>query len=249
MAQFSNNSQSHDHSLEVLNLLREHDTFMESISSMADMGAGSCLDTRWWASLSTRDDSPEPLNLRCYAVDRAPMRIDFDQPENMTYIQKDFEKRLLPVDVDVIWCHDAFQYAINPLNTLKLFSQQMNVNGLLYIGMPLPHWSLNRQQVTTIKNYEYYNHSFLSLVYMLAVNGFDCKDAYFRKQANDPWLHAAVFKTDNEPMDPAVTTWYDLMEKGLIHDSIMLSLRQFGMIRQQDVVFTWLDKNIYHIED
>ena len=114
MAQFSNNEQSHAHSLEVLNLLREHDTFMESISTMADMGAGGCLDTLWWTGLTTRDENPEPLNLRCYAVDRAPIRIDFDMPENMTYIQKDFERRVLPVDVDVIWCHDAFQYAVNP---------------------------------------------------------------------------------------------------------------------------------------
>jgi len=86
-------------------------------------------------------------------------------------------------------------------------------------------------------------------VYMLAVNGFDCRDAYFRKRPDDPWFHAAVFKTDHEPMDPASTSWYDLIEKKLIHDSMIASLTQFGCIRQQDVVFTWLDKNIYHIED
>jgi hypothetical protein len=91
MAQFDNAIKSHDHSRMVLNLLREHDTFMESISSVADMGAGACLDTLWWAQATTRDDVRDPLNLQCYAVDQRPKLIDFDQPTNMLYIQKDFE--------------------------------------------------------------------------------------------------------------------------------------------------------------
>ena len=99
MSQFNNAHQSHEHSMYVLNLLREHDTFMESISSVADMGAGQCLDTLWWANATTRDEPRESLNLKCYAVDRQPMTIDFEQPKNFTYIQRDFEKPCLPSPV------------------------------------------------------------------------------------------------------------------------------------------------------
>ena len=248
MALFNNAHQSHQHSLGVLNLLAEHDTFMESIGSVADMGAGNCLDTLWWATRTTRDDNPEKLNLKCYAVDYRPETIDFDAPNNFIYLQKNFEKRCLPISVDVIWCHDAFQYAINPLETLKLFNQQLNVNGLLYLGIPtLTNQQYQRWQSVS-RNGEFYNYTFLSLVYMLAVNGFDCKDAYFRKQQDDPWLHAAVFKTNQEPLDPASTTWFDLAELGLINDSLANSLRQFGHVREQDALYPWLDKALYRIE-
>lgn len=249
MAQFSNAHKSHEHSQGVLNLLREHDTFIESISSVADMGAGGCLDIQWWSELTTRDEQAEALNLKCYAVDRAPLQIDFDLPKNITYIQRDFEKRAIPTEVDVIWSHDSFQYVTNPLGTLKLWNQQMNTNGLLYIGIPLLSYKHLNQGIVTGRNFEFFNHTPLSMIYMLAVNGFDCRDAYIRKQKDDPWFHVAVFKSDVEPLDPSKTSWYDLADKGLIHDSIINSFRKFGQVRQQDLLYTWLDKNLYRIEE
>jgi hypothetical protein len=248
MAQFNNAHQSHAHSLEVLNLLREHDTFMESISSMADMGAGNCLDTLWWAQATTRDDVRDPLDLKCYAVDKKPKLIDFDQPTNMVYVQKDFETACLPQPVDVIWCHDAFQYAINPIETLGVFNQQMNTNGMLYLGIPMLTQHVYGKWQSIGQNYQYYNHTFLNIVYMLAINGFDVKDAYFRKAIDDPWLHAAVFKGSNELLDPATTSWFELAERGLLHDSLVQSIRQFGLVRQQDALYTWLDKALYRID-
>jgi hypothetical protein len=248
MSQFNNPHQSHQHSLQVLNLLKEHDTFMESISSVADMGAGACMDTLWWSQATTRDDNPELLNLKCFAVDCKPKNIDFVQPKNMIYVTQNFEKNCLPEPVDVIWCHDAFQYALNPVSTLKVFNQQMNVNGLLYIGIPLQTYKEFNQWHSNSNNFQYYNHTFLNLVYMLAVNGFDCRDAYFRKAKDDAWLHAAVFKTDTAPMDPAKTSWLDLAQAGLLNDSLINSLSQFGYVRQQDALFPWLDKALYRIE-
>jgi hypothetical protein len=248
MAQFNNAYQSHQHSLSVLNLLQEHDTFMESINTVADMGAGGCLDTLWWAEATTRDDASEPLNLKCFAVDKKTQQTDFDLPSNIVYIQRDFEKACLPTPVDVIWCHDAFQYALNPLQTLKAFNQQMNVNGLLYIGIPLQNYHMYGRWQSTGENYQYHSHSFLSLLYSLAVNGFDCRDAYFRKAADDPWLHVAVFKSDQEPLDPATTSWFELAELGLLNDHVTNSIRTYGQVRQQDALFPWLDKALYRIE-
>ena len=245
---FNNAHQSHEHSLVVLNELREHDTFMESVGSVADMGAGGCLDALWWSTITTRDDVPEPLNLKCYAVDRDPQRVDFDLPTNLSYLQRDFEKPCLPSEVDVIWCHDAFQYALNPINTLRVWNQQMNVNGLLYIGLPLLSYMEYGRYHSVARSHHYYNHNFLSMVYMLAVNGFDCKDAYFRKAKDDPWLHIAVFKTDIQPMNPSITSWYDLIELGLVSDTLSNSFRTFGYIREQDALFPWLDKSLYRID-
>lgn len=245
---FNNAHESHAHSLIVLNLLKEHDTFMESISSVADMGAGAGMDCVWWNNATTRDTPSEPLNLKVFAVDRVAPTFDFELPERVVPVTRDFEKPWLSTTVDVIWCHDAFQFALNPVQTLKVWNTQLNENGLLYIGMPLLNYNKYNRWQSYGRNFQYYNHSFLGLVYMLAVNGFDCRDAYFRKQTDDPWLHAAVFKTAQEPRDPATTTWYDLVEAGLLNESLVNSLRTFGYVREQDALFPWLDKALYRIE-
>ena len=248
MARFSNPMHSHQHSLEVLELLREHDTFIESITTMADMGCGAGLDLQWWANLETRDEEGSiPLDITCWGVDKDISGCQIEDHKRITLLDGNFEKRVLSRNVDVIWCHDAFQYAINPLSTLKLFNEQMVTNGMLYIGMPLLSWRhLNRWHITG-SSFQFYNHTFLSMVYMLAVNGFDCKDAYFRKRENDPWLHCAVFKTDKKPMDPASTSWHDLVDLGLIHDSLSSSIQINGFPRLEDALYPWLDKDLHRI--
>ena len=56
MALFKNAYASHDHSLEILNMLYGYDSFLDNLKVIADMGCGAGLDTEWWATLETRDD-------------------------------------------------------------------------------------------------------------------------------------------------------------------------------------------------
>ena len=78
MAQFKNAHDSHAHSLKILNTLREYDTFLESLTVVADMGCGTGLDAEWFATLTTRDENPEPLNYIVYAVDQHINRLEVD---------------------------------------------------------------------------------------------------------------------------------------------------------------------------
>ena len=80
---------------------------------------------------------------------------------------------------------------------------------------------------------------------MLAVNGFDCNDAYIMKNANDPWMHLAVYKSPVEPMDPTTTSLYDLAELNLLHPSAVNSLTQWGYLRQEDLIYPWLNRDWY----
>jgi 2-polyprenyl-3-methyl-5-hydroxy-6-metoxy-1,4-benzoquinol methylase len=66
---FKNSQESHEHSLETLNLLYEYDDFMRSIKTVADIGCGQGLDLEWWATRTTRDDDATPLNIECIGVD------------------------------------------------------------------------------------------------------------------------------------------------------------------------------------
>jgi len=244
MAQFKHNQASHAHSRQTLDLLYGYDSFLDSLEVVADMGCGSGLDTDWWARLETRDDPPEPRNYLCYAVDQQPTLDSATRNlSNVVVLEKSFEEKILPRKADLIWCHDAFQYVQNPLQTLRNWNAQMNEDGMLIIILRQNVTYEYNRLVTRGYNHSYFNHNLVSLVYMLAVNGFDCNDAYALKSDNDPWLHIAVYKSSVEPMDPGTTGWHDLAEHGLLNPSIVRSYTQYGYVRQEDIMFPWLDKD------
>ena len=83
---------------------------------------------------------------------------------------------------------------------------------------------------------------------MLAVNGFDCRDAYLIKKFQDPWINVAVYKSDIGPMDPLTTTWYDLIDKKLLHPTIVDSINANGFLKQEEICMPWLDKELYFID-
>jgi hypothetical protein len=66
---FRNLDEAHAHSLQTLNQLYEYDDFMGSIRTVADIGCGQGKDLEWWATRTTRDDLPEPLNIVCQGID------------------------------------------------------------------------------------------------------------------------------------------------------------------------------------
>jgi hypothetical protein len=237
---------SHEHSLKTLNLLYEYDTFMDSIKVVVDMGCGAGLDSEWWATLWTRDDPPEPHNYTVYAIDNKIKQIDpelLEQNENIHPIEVDIEsKRVIPRQADMIWCHDVFQNTINPIQTLSYWNEIMNKNGMLVLTLP-QHQSYQYNRLQT-RSYSgcYYQHNICSLMYMLAVNGFDCRDAYFDMKPNSSWISAAVYK-DRKPMDPKTTTWFDLADMNLVNDSVKHSLNKYGYVAQEELLFTWLDKD------
>ena len=244
MAQFKNAQESHEHSRDVLDMLYQYDSFMDSIEVVADMGCGEGMDVNWWATLMTRDDPPEPHDYVVYAIDKNTKGIEPDvlKNKNVKVIEGDFEQRLLSRNVDLMWSHDSFQYAINPLNTLRVWNSQMSMNGMLVLNLPL-HTTYGYDRLNT-RSYSgcYYTYNICNLMYMLAVNGFDCRDCYIYMAPNYGWIHMAVYKS-YEPLDPATTSWFDLADKNLISDSAMQSLDKYGHVRQEELMFTWLDKD------
>ena len=247
---FQNKYDSHDHSLRVLELLTGYDSFLDSLSVVADMGCGGGLDVNWWATLMTRDDAPVPHNYTCYAVDRDISQLDDDLPKNIIPIEANFEDaRIIPKSVDLMWCHDAFQFAVNPMQTLKNWNEMMTVNGMLIITLPQTSSYQFNRYVNRVPDGCFFNYNVCNLLYMLAVNGFDCKDSFMYKAANDPWIHLAVYKSNVPPMDPYTTRWSDLDEKGMLHQSLSDSIRKYGYLRQEDILLQWLDKDLYFVRD
>lgn len=239
-----------NHNQWVLSHLREYDSFLDSLKTIADMGCGSGQDIAWWATLTTRDDPPQPYNYNCFALDRNPLALEQVPPlENIHRLCKDFTKpHLFPVKIDLMWAHDSLQFSASPVDTLRIWNEEINVNGMLVLCVP-QHSGVeyNRYYSRTYSGC-YNNFTPTSLIYMLAVNGFDCRDAYLLKQFNNPWIHIAVYKSDIEPMDPSTTTWHDLVATGLLHPSIVDSVNKYGYLRQEDIVMPWLDRENYFVD-
>jgi SAM-dependent methyltransferase len=228
-----------------------YDSFLDNLQVIADMGCGRGYDTEWWATLTTRDNPPEPHNYLVYAVDQNIKEFEPDiltGNKNIILLEGDFEERVVPRYCDLIWAHDSFQYAKNPLKCLSTWKNNLNQNGMLLMAIPQTTYLQNNRLVIANHSHQYYNYNLLNLMYMLALSGFDCRDAYFYRKENSPWLYAGVYASPHNPL-PAHASWYDLAERELINDSVINSVNKYGYARLEDVVVSWFDKNLYQISN
>lgn len=240
---FANDQASHEHSLRTLNLLANYDDFMDSIETVIDMGCGIGNDLAWWATRTYLDDNDaeRPYNFKCIGVDLDTSRTQHQLP-NLEIINADFETHNFKLFADVIWSHDSFRYAINPLGTLKHWHKQLADNGMLVMIVPQTiNIAYNKLSVRSLPN-SFYHYSITNLLYMLAVNGFDCNAGHFVKYPNDPWVHCVAYRSDVEPMDPKTTTWYTLAEKKLLPDTAIACIDRYGYLKQEELQTHWLDR-------
>lgn len=244
---FRNAEESHAHSLNTLNVLYEYDDFMESVSTVLDLGCGDGLDMKWWATRTTRDEVAQPLNIRCIGIDLRESIPITNSGLNIGYQQGDFENNILVTkrtQFDILWSHDSFQYSVDPIRTLSYWWSIAAENAMLVLVVP-ETMSIERRQLAFYQPAGcYYHHTMVSLMHMLAVSGWDCRSGFFKKEPNDPWLHAIVYKGSQEPLDPKKTTWYDLADRQLLPDSAVQSIQRYGHLKQQDLVLPWLDKSL-----
>jgi trans-aconitate methyltransferase len=253
MGLFKNSQESYNHTQFIRDLLYEYDSFLDSLEVVADFGCGDGSNIEWWATLETRDDPPEPRNYLCYAVDKNTDKIrkEVASLENVKTIQANLEDndRFISRQIDLVWCHDTFQFITNPLHTLGKWNEMMSVNGMLVLTVPQAvHYKHNRLNHVSYNGW-YYNYNIVNLMYMLAVNGFDCRDAYFHKKENDMWLYTATYKSDIEPMNPQTTTWHDLIDLGLVNDSVADCINTYGYVKQEELITAWLDKDYHRIRE
>lgn len=244
---FTSTRQSHEHSLQTLETFYEYDDFMESIESVVDMGCGKeGLDLEWWATRTTRDEARTPLNIRSVGVDKFENLPLAQQYKNVGYRQHDFEQPYPPIKrrFDVLWCHDAFQYVMDPLKTLVQWREVVADDGMMVLILPQFTNIEFNVQCFDQPNFCYHNWTMVSLIHALSITGWDCGSGFFRKDPGDPWLHAVVYKSDQSPRDPRTTTWYELSDSGLLPESAKASIHKYGFLRQRDLVLPWLDKSL-----
>ena len=237
---------SHRHSLQVLNALYEYDDFMSSIRTLADLGCGTGDDLAWWATRTTRDDNPQPLNIQCTGIDLAEHLPMAKKHANITYQSVDFEGTISAPEsgFDILWCHDAFQHCVNPVQTLSRWWHLASTGGMLAISVPQTVMIHHRQLAYHLPSGCLYHHTMVSLIQMLAMAGWDCRAGFFRQAPMDTWIHAVVYKSAHPPQSPKTTSWHELSAMGLLPESADRSIFSHNYLRQQDLVLTWLDHSI-----
>lgn len=244
---FSSPAESHNHSLDILEKLYNYDSFMQSIATLADMGCGKGLDLEWWATRETRDpERPKPLNINCTGIDildELPMAKKYS---NISYQKQDFEDEIKTgkKKFDVIWCHDSFQYVVNPMQTLNNWWHAMNPDGMMIISLPTTINLHGRKLHTFHKNNTFYHYTLVNFMFMLGMNGFDTADGFWKYDIETHRLSAAVYKSEHEPVEPKSATWHEMAEKNLIPECAIQSLNKYNYVRQEDLVLPWLDKNL-----
>ena len=237
---------SHRHSLQILDALYEYDDFMASIRTMLDLGCGTGEDLEWWATRTTRDDNAEPLNIRCTGIDLAPALPLIERYNNIFYQSIDFESPLATntMGYDVLWCHDSFQFAQSPVATLSNWWHAASTGGMLCISVPQTINFYRKQFDYVLHSGCYYHHTMVSLIYMLATAGWDCRAGFFLQNPLEPWIHAVVYKSEHAPRNPKSTNWHELSELKLLPDSAARSVKAHGYLRQQDLIVPWIDHSL-----
>ena len=242
----SSDRASHAHSLEVLDTLYQFDDFMASVTNVIDMGCGTGLDMEWWATRTTRDRQPRPLNIRCTGIDLNENCAAAQRHKYISYLPQDFEQpiRVHKKVFDVVWCHDAFQYVIDPFQTLQRWRDITAPGGMMVITVKQTvTFELNRENIYQPDRC-YWHWTLVNLMHVLAVSGWDCRSGFYRKQPDSPWLTVIVYRGEHKPLDPRSTSWYDLCDRDLLPETAAKSIKHQGYLRQQDLILPWIDKSL-----
>ena len=247
---FRNAEESHQHSKKTLEALYNYSDFMNSIKTVVDLGCGTGLDTEWWATRCSSDGLNKPLDIKCVGVDLADNFPMANRYPNVTYQKIDFEDEISATldKFDILWSHDSFQYAINPIQTLVNWRNISSKNAMLCLIVPQTTNVTGPTLDFSLQSGCYYNHTMVSLIYQLAVAGWDCGSGFFKKEPNDPWLHAVVYRGEHEPLNPKTTTWYHLADMGLLPGRVVLAVQTYGYLRQQDLIVPWLDRSLNYVK-
>ena len=238
---------SEDPGFEVLSTLANYDEFISQLEIIADMGSGSGLYSQMLATMELDDGTKVMPTVM--AVDNKVQLDNKYREKNIRQIRQDFSETTIQENkIDLIWCHDSFQFAHDPWKTLRHWHKIMSPNGMLLMSVPQSSYidDLSRWQVIQQPKC-YHSWNMVNLIQHLATCGFDCREGFLRQRRHDPLLWVAVYKSEHQPMDPADTSWYDLMDKKLLPVTAEKFIQATGYLRLDVLVVEWLDRNNYDL--
>jgi len=237
-------------SLPVLKLLGEHHDFMESLSSIAIMEDPTGDDAAWWSDYRFDPaDKSSKLDVEISVYGKQNRIRNVNKRSNMRFVNCDIgNTRAAPNTYDLIWAKNCLNTTSNPLQTLRHWWSLLKEDGMLCLSVPQTAFidELSRWQIHSYSG-QYFSWNIVNLIQMLAVNGFDCRDAHFKQQQHNPHIWAAVYKSSVKPMEPDSTNWYQLQAANLTPRSLDACIQSFGYVRHEFLKVEWLDHTVYDL--
>lgn len=231
-------------SAETLALLDLRTDFMDSLSVVADMGCGKGADAAAWADKIDEDGKPRKLFV--FAVDKVLQIDNHNRRQNVRAVKEDFSNTTIAKNrVDVLWCYNSFQYATDPVKTLRHWYDIMSENGLLYIAIPQSNYidDLSRWQMINPTGC-FWPHNMVSLIYLLAACGFDCNEGHFKQRRHEQMIHLCAYKSPHKPIPLDEASLYKLDELSLLPPTISKCIQKYGSIRHEFLQLEWIDGTI-----
>ena len=233
----------HEHSIHTLERLNQFDDFKRSIKTLVDLGCGQGKDLEYWANMRDITEDGEPgayLNINCVGIDRNCETIK-PQRHNIQYKNHDLNSTgpILSTKADVAWCHDVMQYIYSPVEFLGRVNHCLSIGGMLYLCVPSTVNVLEHRFQHYTPAQHLHTFTVTQIIYLLALNGFDVKDFYLQKRKFEDVIQAVVYK-ERDPL-PYNTTWYELVEQGLLSDNMNEIVMKNGTLTDQGLVTTWVD--------
>ncbi len=237
-------------SLPVLTLLGQHHDFMQSLSSIALMEDATGDDAVWWSDYRTDEtDKSSRLDIKISVYGQHNRIRNVNKRSNMRFANCDVSATgAEPESYDLIWAKNCLNTVTDPLQTLRHWWSLLKEDGMLCLSVPQTAFidDLSRWQIHSYSG-QYFSWNMVNLIQMLAVNGFDCRNAHFKQQRHDPHIWAAVYKSSNRPMDPKTTNWYHLQAANLTPPSLDACIQSFGYVKHEFLKVEWLDHSIYDL--
>lgn len=209
--------------------------------NVLDVGCGSGKHAAWWNSRRPKDPKDEfaPYT-ECAGIDINDIDSEY---KTFEFVKGDYHKLPWPRHTfDIVWSHYSLQYSTNPARALWEWRRVLKPDGRLYLTVP-SHDYTNRSSV--YHRLDHYYGSFFtvsSLLYMLALNGYNTSQAHFYKSKNEPFIRVDV-PVNNKikmPLDNLETNLYNLVEQKLLPPHLEELVIRTGELKEEDFIITWV---------
>jgi len=119
----------------------------------------------------------------------------------------------------------------------------MQDTGMLYLRVPSTISVIYNKFQNYTKSGYYSTFTLTQLIYLLALNGFDCNDVFFKKTAYEDIIEVVTYKI-SEPYD-ANLNWGQLAEHNMLTDNMNEIINHKGYLTDQGLITKWIDGTVF----
>lgn len=218
------------------------ETMWDQFLTVLDVGYGSGKHAAWWNTRRPWNQKEEfaPFT-ECVGIDLFEPDPEFKN--QFKYELGDYHK--LPWDkhkFDIIWSHYSLQYSTNPHKALWEWRRVLKPTGRLYLTVP-SHDYYNRS--TVYHRVEHYTGSVFtvtSLLYMLALNGYNTREAKIYRSKSEPFIRidVPVNALIKKPLNNLEVSLYNLAEQKLLPPHVEHAVLKTGILKDEDLITMWI---------